>query len=239
MKAIVPSKMQGLPPQRLRKICSDLHTSDGWDVMEFAMAGGKGQVNVFQDKEAGCGTVDETLFSNPDANKDLCGGTVTVCGKCVWSAEINYYLYGLASRTCYELLPWYQGTSYSLASSLAWVVAYRQYYGIFDLRYAEFLPSPPEMAGDEQVPGYPFILPYGRDIGPGVFGRRHWTILGWELRSPCALTRSTKRCTPCSAVFEGSLSIKVGNPATGDGYRLSVVISEWMASAYALPKPLP
>src|SRR5690606_40409138 len=54
---------------------------------------------------------------------------------------------------------------------------------LFDLRYAEFLPSPPEMAGDEQVPGYPFILPYGRDIGPGVFGRRHWTILGWELRS--------------------------------------------------------
>lgn len=132
--------------------------------------------------------------------KRKCEGTVTYNGKCYWAAELNYMLWGMANRLCYDFVTdvgssnrcsLVDGTpinsDYSLATALALVGAWRSFkYGP---RMTEFIEDP-----------------WLRGAGLGISGRTAWTRAGWYSDDGLAIDSNiSDRCAPCNAKYRQDL----------------------------------
>jgi hypothetical protein len=184
---------------------------DGWDIREFFEAGG-GTVKQ--------GAAYPDTFKAGSCGSGGCQGTVTVHGECHWAAEVNYILWGKASRLCTDLfnrlvrqkeakyidedtivIPAIGGKGVliyyrlTLANMLALIKLHR-------LRYYERL-----------FPGGDLNLKYIRsNVGIGYPERAAWARVGWFGNYNYASDiKIDDQCAPCSTKYTGVLRFRIGN----------------------------
>ena len=79
----ITTEFNDLPFEEQASACNGMVSLNGWDIAQFFTA----DLGHFQGK--GCGT-------------GSCRLTVMVGGSCYYTADVNYYLWGLANRLCHE-----------------------------------------------------------------------------------------------------------------------------------------
>jgi hypothetical protein len=198
----VRAAYEGLSDDEQGALCRSVPTNSGWDINDLAFAEHTLATEVQRAPEGTCGVW-------------AAAGTVTVGGNCYFAGEVNYFLYGLISRLC-----WDTGDGIWLARELirGWRTSVDFCEGGLDPLRCRAPASPDDAERHE------------RDVA----GREAWFDVGWQATSDWTAAAPPERYadfTPCSAQLSGEVSWDLGGPSRderlGDGH--------WITGSFESP----